>query len=71
MTIQSISLSSDDGVDAQSPRTHVVMVKIPGPIDRQDPVLIRALELVKSTGSSEAICSFDFAINSNALSTDK
>ena len=71
MKIQSISLGSEDGVDAQSPKTHVVMVKISGPIDLENPVLKRARQLVESTGSLEAINSFDFAIQSNALSTEK
>lgn len=49
----------------------VASLRVVGPLDQNNAVLRRARDLVKKTGSSAMMASFDWAVDRNALITEK
>jgi hypothetical protein len=68
MKFQAISVSPRKQVAHDD--TEVVMLKVSGPVDRENAVMRRARELVVRTGSQTMIDSFDWAIDRNAFVTE-
>lgn len=68
MKFQAISVSPRKQVAEDD--TEVVMLKVSGPVDRENAVMRRARELVVRTGSQTMIDSFDWAIDRNAFVTE-
>lgn len=69
MKIQTVRVPSLDGPTETS--SEVVMLKVSGPVDQTDAIVRRAREMVSKTGSKEMLESFDWALKSNAILSDK
>jgi hypothetical protein len=69
MKVQTVRVSPDSAAgEHDAPQnSEVVMLKITGPLDDSNPVMIRARELVNSTGSEVMIRSFDDAVSTGAI----
>lgn len=74
MKIQAIAVLPE-GAEAVAPaaagKTQVVMLKVSGPTDPNNAVVSRARELVRGAGSPTMVNSFEWALNNNALITEK
>lgn len=70
MNIQSVPVDDADEA-SDEPRTEVIMLRVSGPVDPKDAILMRARELVLGTGSQAMIESFDWAVSSGSVVTDK
>ena len=69
MKIQAIPISSPTEEENES-GAEVVMLKVSGPVDPNDAVMLRARELVLGTGSRAMIESFDWALKRGAFVTE-
>jgi hypothetical protein len=69
MKFQAIPVSAP-GDEMNKPDAEVVMLKVSGPVDPEDEVLLRARQLVLGTGSAEMIESFDWAVKQGAFVTE-
>jgi hypothetical protein len=70
MEIQAIRVLSENGDLAKSD-AEVVRLKVSGPVDPQNAVMVRARELVLGTGSQAMIESFDWAMQHGNVFTDE
>lgn len=62
-----IELVPAHGADAQSGQTRVVTLKVSGPLDPQNPVVLQARELVTRSGSETLLASFELALKNRDL----
>ena len=69
MKIQAIPISTPTEEENGS-GAEVVMLKVSGPVDPNDAVMLRARELVVGTGSRAMIESFDWALKRGAFVTE-
>jgi hypothetical protein len=69
MKFQAIPVSPPSA-EEKKPDAEVVMLKVSGPVDPDDAVLLRARQMVLGTGSAEMIESFDWAVKQGAFVTE-
>jgi hypothetical protein len=69
MKIQAIPMFTEEEV--VEPAAEVVMLKMSGPVDPNDAVVVRARKMVLRTGSRSMIKSFDRAVERGTFVTEE